>query len=121
MGSCDMCGQQATTTARIEGVVMSVCKNCASFGNEFKPPSYVVKPVRRDRSSHAPQTEKLLIVHFGQAIRQARQKRGLTEEDAARALAITKTALLHYESGKYPPDDKVAKKLEKFYGITLFE
>lgn len=117
MASCDLCSKPATTKARIEGVVLSVCASCAAFGTEFKAPPPILK---RPVVHHATPTT-LLVTDFATRLRKARQKLGLNEEDAARKLNIRKSTLLHFEAGKLQPDDATTKKLEKFYGITLLE
>ena len=123
MSSCELCGKPGTTKARIEGAVMVVCSSCARFGTELKAPVRAGNaPLHR---TYVPQglgsVEPDIVPDFGVRLRQARQRRGLSEVDAARELAITKTALLGYESGKHVPSDAIAKKLGKFYGITLLE
>ena len=124
MASCEMCGKNATTRARIEGVVMSVCASCATYGTELTAP----KSVGRAPTIFAPRApqglgavELELPIDFAKRLRKARQAKGLTEEDAARALAMTKTAFLHYESGKHTPDDATAKKLARFFSFSLAE
>ncbi len=123
MASCDMCGKLATTKARIEGAVMIVCASCATFGQELVPP----KPAGR-ATSYAPRPpqglgtiDQELPSDFPKRLRKARLAKGLSEEDAARQLAMTKTSLLHYEAGKMVPDDATARKLAKFFGFSLAE
>jgi putative transcription factor len=127
MVSCELCGKQATTKAKVEGVVFSVCAGCASLGVEVKVApaqtinrKYQSDPVSRPSRS-TPLIETLLAADFAQRLRKARMQMGLTEKEAGLKLNIRESVLLHYESGKSVPDDSTAKKLEKFYGIKLFE
>lgn len=119
MTSCELCGKPATTKARIEGVPLTVCAACAALGTPFVVPPPVVRAA--PKSLKAELSPRELVTDFRQRIRAARQKKGLTEEDAAKALNIHKSTLLHYESGKMHPDDTTAKKFERFYDIVLFE
>lgn len=119
MANCEMCSKPATTKAKIEGVILSVCSSCASFGSEVK-----VNPVfiRRPTGPTAPKSpDTVLVVDVGIRVRKARQKMGLSEKDAAMKLNIRESTLLHIESGKIIPDDMAAKKLERFFNIKLFE
>lgn len=118
MVSCDMCSKTATTQARIEGALMNVCANCATFGTEIKPVLHKSKPVS---SLKAEAPSAVLVIDAGQRLRKARQKMGLNEKDAAMKLNIRESTLLHLEANKILPDDATIKKLEKFYAITLLE
>lgn len=121
MASCDMCSKQATTKARIEGVVLSVCASCAAFGQEFKPPVAPVLVKRTPLSLKAEQPGTLLATDAPARLRRARQRMGLNEKDAALKLNLKESTLLHFEAGKLQPDDATIRKLERFYGITLLE
>jgi len=113
MASCELCGKPATTKARIEGTILHVCSNCASFGTEIK----AVAPKRQFVRPEAP--EMYMASDFGQQLRRAREKLGLTEEEAAKKLNIKESTLRHFEHATVQPDDATVKKLEKFYRIKL--
>lgn len=132
MASCDMCSKPATTKARIEGAIMSVCSSCALFGTSMAPPKlagkvFVPLGARTDHASFGlrkggnsyTNTEFVLSPDFGQKLRNARNRLKLTEEEAALKLQVTKNDLLHYESGKRQPTEVMTRKLEKFYTISL--
>ena len=133
MASCDLCGKPASTRARIEGAIMSVCASCSSFGSSLAPPRPAdkVSAPRTVLSGHASfglrsshglrehESEFVLAGDFHQRLRQARQRMKLTEEEAALKLQISKNDLLHYESGKRQPIESMTTKLEKFYGVSL--
>lgn len=118
MTSCELCGKQATTKARIEGVAFTVCAGCANLGSELRE-----APRQQPRPAHSrpAQAETYLVSDCGQRLRKARQRMGLSEKDAALKLNIREIELKHYESGKLLPSESVARKLEKFYGISLYE
>lgn len=118
MTSCELCGKIATKKAKIEGSVLAVCESCASFGTELKE----TKPLHNVKVTHslkADLPETFLVENFGQLLRQARSKKKLTEEDAAKLLNIRESTLKHYEAGAVQPDETTIRKLEKFYGVSL--
>ena len=115
--SCELCGKQATTKARIEGALLSVCASCATMGTELKAkPAPIVRTMQREAKP-----EMYLVGDYMHIVRRARQQMKLTEKDAALKLGIKESTLLHIEAGKVPPDDSTAKRLERFYNIKLFE
>jgi uncharacterized protein (TIGR00270 family) len=122
MTSCDLCGKPATTRARVEGVAVSVCASCATFGVSLAPPKPAGNVPRGTRPLHGlreSETEFVLAGDFGSRLRGARQKLKMTEEEAAVKLHIRKNDLLHFESGKRQPSEEMTRKLEKFYGVRL--
>jgi uncharacterized protein (TIGR00270 family) len=114
--SCELCGKQATTKARIEGAVLSACASCATLGTEIKAP-----PAPTVRRAAAPTAETFLVPDAGQRIRAARNRMKLNEKEAAQKLGIKENTLLHIESGKLQPDESTTKKLERFFNITLMQ
>ena len=50
-------------------------------------------------------------------IKAARVNKGLSQEDAAKALGVSKSTIQSYESGKSFPDIPVIKRMEDLYGI----
>ena len=50
-------------------------------------------------------------------LKSARINAGLTQEEAAKLIGITKDTLGNYERGKSFPDVPVIKKIEDVYGI----
>lgn len=119
MTSCELCGKPAIGKARVEGVIFTVCAGCSQLGQPLAPPP--ATPARRVAPAHTALPARELVVDFGSRLRSARQHKGLSEEDAAKALNLHKSTLLHFEAGKMHPDDTTARKLERFFGITLFE
>ena len=114
MASCELCGAQSyTVLAHIEGSKMYVCKSCSSFGLSVKP-----KPVR---AISKPSPDWILVSDYYYIIRKARQSRQLTQSQLARFVAEKESVIQHIESASARPSDVVAKKLEKFLKITLFE
>ncbi len=52
-------------------------------------------------------------------LKTAREKSGITQNDAARLLEISVDTLRNYETGKTYPDALMIKKIEALYGIPF--
>jgi uncharacterized protein (TIGR00270 family) len=116
MASCELCGKPASGKAKVEGVIFTVCTQCASLGTPVK--EVAAKPVF---TTPQMRVERVLIPQAGVLLRKARQQMKLTEKEAAQKLNIKESMLLHLEAGKMQPDDTLAHKLEKFYNVRLYE
>lgn len=64
--------------------------------------------------------EMILDHDFPSLIRNARSKRGLTHEQLGQKINEKVTLIRKIETGSLRPDEILAKKLERFLGITLF-
>lgn len=53
------------------------------------------------------------------SMKAARVNKGLTQEEAAHKLGITKNTLLNYEKGRTAPDIDIFKRIVKLYGCTV--
>jgi len=58
-------------------------------------------------------------VAFGKRLRETRKERGMTQEQLANALNISKNTLVNYETGKSVPKIDVAKRMANLYGLTV--
>lgn len=119
MAECDLCGKRDNLVrARIDGVLLNVCRNCAKSGTIVEP----IKPIKIKRVfASKTESEELIVPDFNQKIRIARQKNGLKQEELASKINEKLSVISSVESGKRMPDLKLAKKLERFFGITLIE
>lgn len=111
-----MCGrQESLVTAEVESVEMKVCQNCASFGTVR----------RRADAVHIPQkkmhTDPALRVNHNYAaiLRQARERKGLSQEDFAKSLQERESVVAKWEQGKMQPSVDIARRLEKMLGVSL--
>lgn len=52
-------------------------------------------------------------------LKELRLKRGLTQEELARALAVTRQTIIAIENNKYDPTLKLALKMAKFFHVTV--
>lgn len=138
---CEMCGKLLEAheiyRVRVEGSILSLCHSCASCGTILSHPSpprkkhkekprastvvseetHVVSSKRKD----ADESEERIIPDFGKRVHLARERKGLTQHDAALHLNEKESILKKVEAGELTPDFKLAKKLERFFNITLIE
>jgi len=116
---CELCGKKTKLVkARIDGVLLNVCLECAKSG---KIVEQQIKTMPVKRLTAPAQPEEYVVPDFAQQIRLARQKKGLKQEELARLLNEKLSLISSVESGKHVPDLKLARKLEKFFGIKLIE
>ena len=94
---------------------MQVCKSCAKYGQVLES-----KPVKKSRPRRE-ETLLLIVPGYGKKVKQAREKRGMKQEDVAKALHEKESLLSHVEAEKTEPSIAVARKLERYFGITLVE
>ncbi len=117
MVSCDICGKDAITTAKVEGAVLNVCRACSRFGLEMKPQKSVVLKVE---GNFKPK-EFEVIAGFGKRIRGAREALKLAVEDLGKKLSISPSLISDWESEKFKPSVENARKLESFLKILLLQ
>ena len=53
----------------------------------------------------------------GLTLKEARERRGMKQTEAAEKLGISRDTLSNYERGKSYPDVPVIRKIEQLYGI----
>jgi len=131
---CELCGRDVDrlVPVRVEGVEMLVCSNCAKYG--ITPKTYSRKPKsgkKIPRSTggkriYRPKrdifdTLKTLVEDYGEVIREARIRRGMSIEELARKVGIKVSTLHKIESGQLEPEEKYIRKLEKELNICLYE
>lgn len=112
---------------------MMVCPSCAKFGvehvgadAEVTGRSRVTETLQRRavRSRERDVFSEMggeLAEDYGDRIRSARQRKGLTLDDLAKKLAEKATFLAKVEAGQQRPSDELAKRLERELGIKLRE
>lgn len=55
---------------------------------------------------------------FGERLSQLRKEKGLTQEELAKALNMTRSSLSLYEIGKRDPDTDTLKKIADFFNVS---
>ncbi|ADG13406.1 multiprotein bridging factor aMBF1 [Methanocaldococcus infernus] len=136
MQMCELCGKLVDKLYKvmIEGSEMYVCKECLKFGKapktysrvkkvkkmaigSYKGNKGVKKPRRRDIFDSLPSLRE----DYGDVIRKAREKLGLSIEELAEKLKMKATVLHKFERYELEPSDEEIKKLEKFLKVKLTE
>jgi putative transcription factor len=135
MPSCEMCGKEFPTLRRalIEGTTMSVCGNCVKFGVEQAGPKVEVtgrsattqamerRAVRAKPRDIYDQMQEELVEDYGERVKQARTRAGLSVEDLGKAINERASNLANIEKGTYHPPDALVRKLEKALDVKLKE
>lgn len=138
---CEMCGKEVPITKpmMVEGSRLNLCQNCARFGDEYKesnassgsqgnPVSKSVIEDRLQRRERRMQSRDIysastreLISNYGEAIRKAREAKGMDLEAFSKSIFERKGTLARIEANDLVPDDKLISKLEKALEISLKE
>ena len=135
MPSCEMCGRDVPglRKALIEGTSMNVCGNCVKFGveqagaqTEVTGRSRITASLESRAKRSQPRDiyageEMELAPDYGERVRKARQRTGLSVEDFGKKINERATILAKVESGSYHPDDGLVAKLEKELNVKLKE
>lgn len=60
-------------------------------------------------------------MNFGSSLMQARKRKGISQEEAAGRLGVSRQTISKWETGETVPDVLQCKKLSRMYGLTLDE
>ncbi|NJE09465.1 helix-turn-helix transcriptional regulator [Thermococcus sp. MAR1] len=52
-------------------------------------------------------------------LRELREAKGLTQEELAKALGVTRQTVIAIEKGKYDPSLRLAFKIARFFGVKI--
>jgi putative transcription factor len=125
---CELCGEKsATAMVEIEGSMLRACSKCSSFGNiKFKIEAPVSeKAEEKTITIKMPPARKeilqVLVKGYGRIIKGAREKANLTQEELGKKINEKATIIHKIETGHIEPSLEFARKLEKFFRITLIE
>jgi putative transcription factor len=132
---CEVCGRKIhgePIRSLIEGAKLTVCHECSKHGTiiyEEPKPKATTPAVKGTRTPISFQIKKALpttvdtsielVESFGEKIRQAREKIGLSHEDLGKKLNEKVSLLRKIETGKMKPDNKLATKLNHILKIKL--
>lgn len=122
-------------TVAIESTVLSVCNECAKFGEEVSAPVVrrtTMPPViaqrleaRKRRMTPKDVYERPggleLAEDFPRRIRTAREARGWKQSDLGAKINEKASVIAKLESGTMTPGDGLVRKLERELGIKLME
>jgi putative transcription factor len=129
MAACDMCGKEDLLfITEIEGTRLTVCKNCSSYGkilkkHDIKAPLPQSKGSKRSvpASEEKPEVIQTIKSDAYLLIKKKRESMGPKQEDLARKLAEKESIIHKIESGSYSPSIDLARKLERYLGLSLIE
>mgnify|MGYP001772651748 CR=1 FL=1 len=130
MAKCELCGAEIKGTAYrivLDGAEMIVCARCArgktvlgTIKLGLESPRQVSKP-RSIGSRVRTQVEEVIVDGYGEIIRQAREKQGLTRELLAVMVGEKESIIRRIEAEQLEPPIELARKLEKVLKIKLIE
>ena len=135
---CEICGTEIKGRPhyiKVDGATLMVCSSCAKYGEKVEkaPPKTTKALVSKNVSLRAHKTrtnkirtrdyeqEYLIVPDFGERIKEARLKLGLTLEKVAKKIKEKESWLRKIEQGKIQPPLDTARKLERYLGIKLVE
>ncbi|MFW6141011.1 MAG: multiprotein bridging factor aMBF1 [Candidatus Saliniplasma sp.] len=131
--NCELCGKKVgkPKKVKVEGSVLQVCEQCASYGKEVLQKkkggteerlNRVERKKRSRRSSAGFGNEnKTLVMDFPDKIRKARLENDWTQEELAKNLNEKKSVVAKLERADMRPSDSLREKLEKTLNIILLE
>ena len=135
---CELCGNSLQTPKNVivDGSIFNVCLSCSKRGKPYEPsqpskktfspkkgsiPVPQKKPIRSYSKTIQIIDEKVLRPDFGTIIREARMKKGITQENVANQISEKITLYKKIETGAIKPNEILSKKLERVLGIQLYE
>ncbi|MBC9986062.1 MULTISPECIES: multiprotein bridging factor aMBF1 [Haloferax] len=146
MPQCEMCGsdQASLKTVKVEGAELQLCDDCAEFGTEVRTESTSSASTKystssssgsnssRSSGSSSSSSSKTrrrdmfddmdeIATDYDDRIRQARESRGLSQEELAQSLNEKASLIRKLERGDIMPPDSVRKKIERKLDISLVE
>jgi len=120
MVQCDLCGdRKAVCTGVIENSELFLCDNCRLYAVRIEKIQSPKPVIDKKSVIEKEQEEIVLIKNFHKVIRDKREKKGLTIEDAAKQLKIKENQLRMLEKNELIPDDDLVERLSRFYNVIL--
>ncbi|MBW2969872.1 multiprotein bridging factor aMBF1 [Candidatus Woesearchaeota archaeon] len=118
MAACDLCGKDTQLfSAIVEGSRLNVCSTCGKFGKVLrKQVVFKKKPVEKPE-----EPVEVVVSDYAKLIKDAREKKNLTQKDFARFLNEKESVVQKLENGVLVPPLSMARKLEKLLRVKLVE
>ncbi|MBB6646265.1 multiprotein bridging factor aMBF1 [Halobellus ruber] len=142
--------QSSLTTVKVEGAELQLCDDCKEFGTEVRTESSSSTSTKYSTSSSGGSGSSgsggstgagggssgggstrrrrdmfddmdEIAADYDQRIREAREGRGLSQEDLAKSLNEKASLIRKLERGDMLPSDDVRSKVESELGISLVE
>ena len=148
MPQCEMCGAEeaSLTTTKVEGAELELCSSCTDFGTEVRDESTSSGGGKYSTSSSTGKSSSSsgsssgsgssggstrprdmfddmdeIATDYDDRIRNARESRGLSQEELADQLNEKASLIRKLERGDTLPTDDVQRKLERGLDISLVE
>ncbi len=137
MAECEICGRSQSSLNQIDinGIIFNSCNDCSSLGQIVKKTdserrtyqqtgrAYSQKRMEKQMFNElkADSGDGIVCDDFADIIKFARQSRGLKQKDVAKIINEKESIIHSIETGKYMPNLKLAKKLEKFFNVKIIE
>jgi putative transcription factor len=134
---CEMCGSDVPRTkfVKVEGAALHVCSRCERYAaseaaktesGKIIMPSVAERLVtrqkrQREKDVFSSGEEKELALDYPDRIKDARRKRGLSQDELAKQINEKKSVIVKAETGDIRPSDKLVRKFERALGISLRE
>ena len=130
---CPICGGKIWGGGQkvlIEGAKITVCQSCAQYGVKIKNLPRATDKVKQNYTKPKYAAKKKvynreiddgleIVADYVTRIRNARNSRGLNQDQFAQKLNEKPSLLRRIEAGKVKPTIKLAKIIEQVYEITL--
>ncbi len=123
---CELCGREISWgyLIEIEGAKVIACADCADRGviiRKVRAPREDEQRRRKTVEKSEEEPELVLVDDYAERIRAALQEKGLTVEALAKRVNESPHYIERIVDGDLKPTEKLARRLEKLLGITLFE
>ncbi|MEM4311276.1 MAG: multiprotein bridging factor aMBF1 [Nitrososphaerales archaeon] len=126
---CEVCGNVIygkKFQVNIDGALMNVCSSCSKLG---KPVTVTTKlpfkaqkiPLVKMDDSFSDLGSLVLRKEYPVIIKRARERLGISQEDLGLKIKEKSSVIKLLETGKLEPDYNLAKKLERFLKVQLYE
>lgn len=118
MMQCEICGFKGELVkAKVEGVILDVCKSCSELGEVVEIPKN--NKVKREKGIF--DDERILREDFGDKLREERIKKGMDLEGLANLIKEKVSVIKRIEQNELMPDEKILKKLRKYFDFEFYE
>jgi len=136
---CEMCGVDSPKAKRVflEGSLLMLCPKCSKFGQDAeetgeeeeekkyaptpRPAPYTGKGKIGKAGGGIDPEEIALADDYHKTISNARNARGMTQEELGKNINERKSVIAKLESKQLRPNDMLRKKLERALNIKLME
>lgn len=120
---CELCGKESSKTYRVsfEGDIILVCSECAKKHGLKKIGDLSKEGRKVHKHEMSLIDEMMLIEDYHKIIKEARERRGLSQEELAKILGERVSTIKKIETGKLIPTNKLLKELERVLKIKLTE